>query len=181
MARYAACYHPVPLGVPIRRTLAISSLILVVCLGSGGCLWLPEFPFPDKIDPDTPGDTDDLIAFCTPRPRRREPVLVGGQSDYREVRCRIRGAHTVEWRVLGVEDSDLEDLDLVVATGVERVVLHRSSLPWSPQPYEVELALRVERENGGGADESWPLLVVPDGDELVVVPVDEEAGAEVAP
>ncbi len=165
--------------MPIRRTLAILSLVLVLSLG-GGCLWLPEFP-PDKIDPVTPGDTDDLIAFCTPRPRRREPVLVGGSSDHREVRCRIRGAHTVEWRVVGLDDTPLEDMDLLVATGVERVVLHRSSLPWSPRPYAVELALRAERENGGGADESWPLLVVPDGDELVLIPADDEATPEVPP
>ena len=164
----------------IRRALAISSLVLVAVLGAGGCLWLPEFPLPDKIDPVTPGDTDDLIAFCTPRPRRREPVLIGGSGDFREVRCRIRGAHTVEWRILGIDDTPTEDLELVVATGVERIRLHRGSLPWSPVPYELELALRVERENGGGADESWPLLVVPDGDELVVVPleVDDEAGSE---
>ena len=181
MDRYPACYHPLPLGVSIRRALAITSLSLAAALGAAGCLWLPEVPVPDKIDPVTPGDTDELIAFCTPRPRRREPVLLGGSADFREVRCRIRGADMVEWRVVGVEDTPQEDLDLVVATGVERVVLHRGSLPWSPQPYAVELALRVERENGGGADESWPLLIIPDGDELVVVPLETDDAAEVEP
>ena len=170
-----------PLGVQIRRALAIPTLALAAAFGAAGCLWLPEFPGPDKIDPDTPGDTDELIAFCSPRPRLRERVLVGGSTDHREVRCRIRGAHTVTWRLLGIDDTPMEDLDLLLATGVERVVLHRSSLPWSPRPYTVELYLRAERENGGGMDESWPLLVVPDGDELVVVPLDPEGTLEEEP
>jgi hypothetical protein len=141
-----------------------------VPIGLSGCLWLPGLP-PDKIDPITPSpDAGDLIEFCVPRPRRREPILVGGPSDLREVRCRIRGADRIEWRIVGLEDTELEDVDLVVATGVERVVLNRDSLPWSPSPYHVELSLRAEREDGGGADETWPIHVVPHGDDLVAVP-----------
>lgn len=165
--------------MPIRRTLAIATPLIVATVAAAGCLWLPDWPIPAKIDPETPEDPDaDLIAFCTPRPRRLEPVLVGPPDDSRDVRCRIRGAATVTWSLRGIEGTEMEEVDLTLATGVERIVLHRSSLPWSPRPYEIELVLRAEREDGGGGDESWPLRVVPGGGDLLSPPEPDTSGEE---
>lgn len=56
----------------------------------------------------------------------------------------------------------------MIAAGVERVELHRTSLPWSPQPYEVELLLEVDSADlGNQSPPPWPLIVVPSGAELV--------------
>ncbi len=144
-------------------------VVLLFVLAGGGCLWLPDLP-PDKIDPPTADDDDDssLISFCTPRPRSAEPVLVGGPTLVRELRCRVRGAQTITWTLIGLDGTPLEGRELVVASGVERIELHRDSLPWSPQPYRVDLVLSVFSQTQGTAfAPPWPLVVVPDADDLV--------------
>jgi len=131
-----------------------------------GCLWLEDL-IPDKTDPPIAVDDDTLIAFCTPRPRESEPVLVGGPEEIREIRCRLRGARTITWTLVGLEDTPLEDREIVIANGTERVSLFRSSLPWSPRPYELELVLTVDSVDQGTQFQRWPLIVVPHADELV--------------
>ena len=138
-----------------------------------GCLWLPDFPIADKIEPDTNPDDDDgdNIGFCQPRPNSREPVVVGGSVEVREIKCRIRSDHVAVWTLKGVDGTDDEDIDLTIASGVDSVFLHRESLPWSPRPYELVLELRADRVDGGGSDEFWPLIVLPHGDDLVGDPI----------
>lgn len=152
---------------PIRFAAPI--LVVLIASAGPGCLWLPEFP-PDKIDPPTTDDDDDgaPISFCTPRPRSAEPVMVGGPTSVREIRCRVRGAQTITWTLYGVDGTPLDGQEWVIAQGVERVELHRDSLPWSPVPYKVELILSVFSQTQGTAfAPPWPLIVVPDADDLV--------------
>jgi hypothetical protein len=137
-----------------------------LALLASGCLWLPEI-IPDKTDPPTPVDDDTLIAFCTPRPRGDERVLVGGPEEIRDIRCRIRGARTITWALVGREDTDLEDREIVLATGTELISLFRPGLPWSPRPYEIDLVLTVDSVDQGTQFQVWPLIVVPHADELV--------------
>jgi hypothetical protein len=135
-------------------------------LSLSGCLWLPEL-IPDKTDPPTTAEDDALIAFCTPRPRESEPVLVGGPAEIREISCRMRGARTITWSLVGLDDTALEGREIVIASGVEHVMLFRSSLPWSPRPYELDLVLTVDSVDQGTQFQRWPLIVAPHADELV--------------
>ncbi len=139
---------------------------LAFSLLTSGCLWLPDM-FPDKTDPPTSVDDDTLIAFCTPRPRGTERVLVGGPEEVREIRCRIRGARTITWALVGHEDTPLEDEEIVIASGTERVSLYRASLPWNPRPYELDLVLTVDSVDQGTQFQVWPLIVAPHADELL--------------
>ncbi len=126
-------------------------------------------------------DDDTLIAFCTPRPRgASEPVLVGGPEEVRDVRCRIRGARAITWTLVGMDDTPLEGREIVLAAGTERVMLFRSSLPWSPRPYKVKLELDVDSVDGD-AGQDWLLIVVPHADEFfddegILAPIASELG-----
>lgn len=92
---------------------------------------------------------------------------MGGPEEVRDIRCRIRGARTIEWRLVGLEDTPLEDREIVLAAGTERVSLNRRSLPWNVRPYEIDLVLTVDSVDQGTQFQVWPLIVVPHADELL--------------
>ena len=64
-----------------------------------------------------------------------------------------------------------------VLRGVERLFLYREALPWSPRPYEGALELRVQ---AGGVLQvtTWPVIVLPDAEELFTAPTFEEPDPE---
>ena len=145
-----------------------------------GCLWLPEWPIPDKIEPE-PTSESLPFAHCNPRPNRWEPILVGAATGPRRVECRIRGAESVLWTlstavnddepVLELDADLLEELapqlrtPLILGRDVESVRLRRDSLPWSPRPYAAMLRASVQLP-GEVITKRWPILVIPAADEL---------------
>jgi len=145
-----------------------------------GCLWLPNWPIPDKIEPEPSGETLPF-AHCSPRANPWEPVLVGAATGPRSVQCRIRGAESILWTLSTEVDEDNPFLDLsenllqelapqltsplVLGRGVEGVELHRESLPWSPRPYGAILRASVQLP-GEVTTKRWPVLVIPAADEL---------------
>lgn len=145
-----------------------------------GCLWLPNWPIADKIDPDPSGEALPF-AHCSPRANPWEPVLVGAATGPRSIHCRIRGAESILWTFstevdeanpfLDLDEDLLQELapqltsPLVLGRGVEGVELHRESLPWSPRPYGAILRASVQLP-GEVTTKRWPVLVIPAADEL---------------
>ena len=158
--------------------------VLIAALMLPGCLWLPDWPIPDKVDPDPP---ENLLPFahCSPRPNKWEPIVVGDISGPRSVHCRIRGADSVLWTIdtevddddpiLGLDPALLEDSapvqdgPMILARDVESIDLYRSTLPWSPRPYAAILRAAVQLPGGEVTTKRWPVLVVPGADELTSV------------
>ena len=163
-----------------------------------GCLWLPNWPIPDKIEPEPSGDTLPF-AHCSPRANPWEPVLVGAATGPRSIHCRIRGAESILWTLstevdeatpfLDLDENLLQELapqltsPLVLGRGVEGVELHRESLPWSPRPYGAILRASVQLP-GEVTTKRWPVLVIPASDELegvLAAPHLEQSGGKGAP
>jgi len=167
-------------AIPLARLRTLLGLSLLALSLMSGCLWLPNWPIPDKVEPE-PSGTTFPFAHCTPRPNRWEPVLVGAMTGPRTVQCRIRGAESVLWTLSTEVDGDEPFLDLdeglleelapqltsplVLGRDVEAVELHRESLPWSPRPYGAVLRASVQLP-GEITTKRWPILVVPAADEL---------------
>lgn len=164
---------------PAILPITLMSLLLALPV-LPGCLWLPDWPFADKVDPDPPTDTLPF-AYCSPKPNRWEPVLVGAITGPRSVQCRIRGAESILWTLdtevdesdplLGLDVGLLEDAapvlsgPLILGRNVEGVTIDRDSLPWSPRPYGAILRASVQLPNEV-TTKRWPILVVPAADEL---------------
>ncbi|HCP46120.1 MAG TPA: hypothetical protein DIU15_08770 [Deltaproteobacteria bacterium] len=131
-----------------------------------GCLWVPGYP-PDKDVPDIDNEDSPGTSHCSPHAAPNRPNLLKSVETPREFNCRIRLADSVTWMFSVTEGPDANPITL--ATGVERLFLHRSSLPWSPQPYEGNLELRVQ---AGGVLQvtTWPLIVLPHSEELFIAP-----------
>ena len=165
----------------LSATLHLRLALSFVALGCmGGCLWLPNWPLQDKVEP-APVENNFPFAHCTPRPNRWEPVLLGAATGPRKIECRIQGSESILWTLTTEVDEDdpvldltpqhLEELaptmssPLVLGRNVEGIELHRESLPWSPRPYAAVLRASVQLP-GEVTTKRWPVLVVPAADEL---------------
>lgn len=166
----------------LRTRLLLPLLLSTVLATSGlcGCLWLPDWPIPDKVEP-APSSDNLPFAYCNPRPNRWEPILVGAATGSRTVECRIRGAESVLWTLSTEVDDEQPTLELdptlldqlapelrtplVLGRDVESVRLRRDMLPWSPRPYVAVLRASVQLP-GEVTTKRWPLLVIPAADEL---------------
>jgi len=81
----------------------------------------------------------------------------------RRFQCRITGSDEVTWTVrpVGLPGRN----PYVIAQGVTRVDLLSDQLPWVPHPYKLDLELQV-RAGGNQQITTWPLVVLPHGDDL---------------
>lgn len=141
-------------------------LLLLLACGSG-CIWLPNWPFPDTIVPGEDFEENDsqLLSHCSPHQDPGTPVLLRRDAGPISFSCRVRNdqdnafraADTVLWEILLPANSGLRDS--VIATGVERVDLYADDLPWSPRSYRAELKISVGR--GTTTQTSRWLLIVP--------------------
>jgi hypothetical protein len=86
----------------------------------------------------------------------------------RRFQCRITNSDEVTWTVrpVGLPGRN----DYAIAQGVARVDLLSDHLPWAPHPYRLDLELRV-RAGGNQQITTWPLVVLPHGDDLFL-PID---------
>ena len=181
----------------LRARLLLPLLLSAFLSASGlsGCLWLPDWPIADKVEPD-PSTDNRPFAHCNPRPNRWEPILVGAATGSRTVECRIRGAESVLWTLSTEVDEEQPTLELdpsllvelapelrtplVLGRDVESVRLRRDMLPWSPRPYVAVLRASVQLP-GEVTTKRWPILVIPAADELdsrLPSPLSEPSGDE---
>ena len=111
-------------------------------------------------------------SHCIPYVASRRPVLISRETDVRTFGCRIR-AESITWRLTAFDHIAIAPYD--IARNVESVRLSRNDLPWSPQPYSVDLQMRVERD-GIPSFVTWPLIVAPDPGSLFEVDIEPEVG-----
>jgi|GEM_PF-1698059 len=143
-------------------------MILLAILVESACLWIPGYP-PDKAEPapdpsDPPGSS-----HCSPhaggpwRDDPTRPVLLEADTGARRFHCRITEPDLVTWTIRPVGLA--ERSDYILASGVSRIDLQSDALPWAPHPYKADLELAV-RAGGNQQITSWPLIVLPHGDEF---------------
>lgn len=148
---------PTTAGAPALRGFRRAPwLVGTAWLGAAGCFWIPGFP-PDKVL-DNPGDPNrDIVSHCTPHEGQGRPVLLSRDLGPRTFGCRFRPDVEPEW-TLDFESGT--PISMTLGQGVERVVIDRGALPWSPEPYGALLRMRVPGD-GREVTYSWRLVVVP--------------------
>jgi hypothetical protein len=141
----------------------------------GGCIWLPDWPFPDTVvDEEYVEDDSRLLSHCIPEADPTRPVLLR-RGESVEFHCRVRGADLVTWSFDIDDDEQLEASGLagrapriqpiLLGSGVERIAVHGDDLPWSPRPYGGRLQVATS-EGGRQQLVTWPLVVASHADDV---------------
>lgn len=130
-----------------------------------GCIWLPDWPFPDTIVPGEEFAEDDsqLVSHCSPHQDPRVPVLMRRGAAPTSFSCRVRNADSVLWRVRIPGQPGVRDH--IIASGVERLDVYPDDLPWSPRPYRAELEIAVGQGTTNRSSR-WQLIVTSHSDDL---------------
>jgi hypothetical protein len=153
-------------GPVIPRSPLATAPVLAVLMS--GCIWLPNWPFPDTTVPgeDFAEDDSQLVSHCAPHQDPRVPVLLRRGTTPTSFSCRVRGEDSVLWTVRIPGEPSVRDY--IVATGVEELAVHADDLPWAPRPYRAELEIAV-RQGTTTRTSHWQLVVMSHADDVARV------------